>query len=276
MEHKRDLPNAVQKALRILMAFRPEHPVWGVRELSSHLNFSLATVHRLLRDLKLYSFVEQDPETRRYRLGNIYFHFLLVLQSSYPFIILAKPLMKELAARTQETVHLNLIEGGERICIESVESPQRLRASMPIGERSPLYAGASAKCLLAFSSDEFLEDYLHRAKFMPLTKNTLTDPEVIRHELQHYRNQGYVTSQGERTLGLASITAPIFDHGGVLLASLSVTMPELRYEDQMHRDFCLQALLETAGALSKAMGYDASDSKPTTEGAIACKPISNR
>ncbi len=261
MKHMTASPNAVQKALRVLMAFSGEHPIWGVRELSAHLGFSQATVQRLLRDLKQYSFVDQDPETRRYRLGNVYFHFLFVLQSSYPFITLAKPFMQDLAQRTQETVHLNLIEGGERICVESVESPQRLRASMPIGEKSPLYAGASAKCLLVFSSEKFIEDYFKSAEFTPLTPNTRTDPGVIRRELEHFRQLGYVTSLGERTPGLASLSAPIFDHGGALLASLSVTMPELRYEDQAHREFCLQALLEAAASISQTMGYRAAAPK---------------
>ncbi len=265
MEQKPASPNAVQKALRVLMAFLGGHPVWGVRELSAHLGFSQATVQRLLKELKRYSFVDQDQETRRYRLGQVYFRFLYVLQSSYPFISVAKSYLQDLAQRTRETVHLNLIEGAERICVESVESPQRLRASMPIGEKSPLYAGASAKCLLAISSKKFIEDYLERTKLIPLTFNTRTDVQVIRRELQHFRRQGYVTSLGERSPGLASLSAPVFDHGGVLLASLSVTMPESRFDDQGHRQFCLRALLTTAAALSQTMGYFGAEPKPATE-----------
>jgi IclR family KDG regulon transcriptional repressor len=264
MKQKPTSPNVVQKALRVLMAFSRERPVWGVRELGAHLGFNQSTVHRLLRDLRQYAFVEQDPETRRYRLGNVYFHFLYVFQSNYPFITLAKPVMQDLAQLTQETVHLNLIEGEERICVESVESPQRLRASMPIGEKSPLYAGGSAKCLLAFSSEGFIEDYLRRTTFTPLTENTPTDPQVIRRELQHFRSQGYATSLGERTPGLATLSAPIFDHGGALLASLSVTLPALRYEDQGHREFCLRALLKAAASISQTMGYRTTGSESAT------------
>jgi IclR family KDG regulon transcriptional repressor len=264
MKQKPTSLNVVQKALRLLMAFSREHPVWGVRQLSAHLGFSQATVHRLLRDLRQYAFVDQDPETRRYRLGNIYFHFLYVYQSNYPLITLAKPAMRELAQHTRETVHLNLIEGEERICVESVESPQRLRASMPIGEKSPLYAGASAKCLLAFSSEEFIEDYLRRTRLTPLTANTRTDPQVIRQELQHSRKIGYMASRGERTPGLATLSAPVFDHLGALLASLSVTMPELRYKDQGHRKVCLEALLKAAASLSQTMGYVAATPESAT------------
>jgi IclR family transcriptional regulator, KDG regulon repressor len=254
MKQRPASPNVVQKALRILMAFSRERPVWGVRELSAHLGFNQSTVHRLLRDLRQYAFVDQDPETRRYRLGNIYYHFLYVFQSSYPVIALAKPVMRELAQLTQETVHLNLIEGEERICVESVESPQRLRAGISIGEKSPLYAGGSAKCLLAFASEQFIEDYLGRTELTALTENTQTDPRKIRRELRQVRSQGYATSLGERTPGLATLSAPIVDHGGALLAALSITMPALRYKDG-HREFCLRALLKAASGLSQTMGY---------------------
>ena len=44
--------NSAEKALRILLSFQSEQPTWGVRELSTHLGFSPATVQRLLQVLK--------------------------------------------------------------------------------------------------------------------------------------------------------------------------------------------------------------------------------
>jgi IclR family transcriptional regulator, KDG regulon repressor len=246
---------STRKAFRILMAFHVDRPSWGVRELSVYLGLSPATVQRLLGILKEYAFVDQDPQTRRYRLGNVYYHFLHILHSTYPVTKIAKPFMKDLATRTQETVHLNVVEGLERLCIDTVDSPQYLKASMPVGEKSPLYAGASAKCLLAFSSQDFIDEYLKDVRLIPLTERTLVDLDVIRRELGRYREQGYASSVGERDPGVASLSAPILDYSSVLLASISLSIPEIRYHDAEHRKFCLRALLETATAISKAMGY---------------------
>ena len=44
--------NAVEKALEILRTFQHEQTSWGVRELSTHLGFSPATVQRILQSLK--------------------------------------------------------------------------------------------------------------------------------------------------------------------------------------------------------------------------------
>jgi DNA-binding IclR family transcriptional regulator len=265
MEQREQSLNSVEKALHVLLAFHAERPEWGVRELGAHLGFSPATVQRLLRILKDYAFVDQDPDTRQYRLGNIYFQFLHVLQSTYPVIKAAKPVMENLIACTQETVHLNIIEGMERLCIDSIESPQKLRGSMPAGERSPLYAGASAKCLLAFSPQSFINEYLNKMQIVPLTDKTIVEPTDIEKELLSVRRQGYASSLGERTPGLASLSAPVFDHNGLLLAALSLGIPELRFRDEQHSRHCLKALLECAGILSRTMGYSGLYPKSATK-----------
>ena len=113
--------NSIEKALRILQAFQIQRPSWGVRELSSHLGFSPATVQRILKTLKAYAFVDQDPETRQYRLGNIYFNFLHTLQSTYPITQAALPFMKRLLSHTQETVHLNVIDANTIHTIDHVK-----------------------------------------------------------------------------------------------------------------------------------------------------------
>jgi DNA-binding IclR family transcriptional regulator len=255
MKQKRATLNSIEKALKILKSFQSERPYWGVRELSAHLGFSPATVQRILQTLKTEAFVDQDPQTRQYRLGNIYFSFLQTLQRIYPVTVVAQPFMKQLFSRTQETVHLNIIEGTERICVDNIESSQHLKGFMPIGIRSPLYAGASSKCLLAFSDRQFIEEYLKKVKLIPITKNTVTDIKKIRSELAAIRKQGYALSLSERNLGLGSLSAPVLNHKGVLLASISLAIPEIRFKDQKRRKIYIRELLQTSKELSGAMGY---------------------
>ena len=111
MKHDSSRLNSVEKALKILLAFQAEQPSWGVRELSVHLGFSPATAQRTLQTLKNYGFVDQDPETRQYRLGNIYFQFLDTLQSIYPITRTALPLMKRSSRITSTAVTARLNSG---------------------------------------------------------------------------------------------------------------------------------------------------------------------
>ena len=252
---EQDKLNSVEKALHILLAFDARHPVWGVRQLSNQLGFSPATVQRLLQTLKAYGFVDQTAATRQYQLGKIYFRFLHTIQESLPVTRSAAPFMKELAAVTQETVHLNVIDANERVCIDTLESTQALKASMPIGSRSPLYAGASSKCLLAFSDEAFRRRYLDVAQVVPVTANTIVDKNLLAREIESIRSQGYAQSLGERNDGLGSLSAPVFNHRGTLLAALSMAVPEIRFRNQSHRDFCLHHLIRIAQQFSVQMGF---------------------
>jgi DNA-binding IclR family transcriptional regulator len=255
MEQNKKNLNAVEKALEILLAFQHERASWGVRELSAHLGFSPATVQRILQTLKEYSFVSQDPKSRQYQLGIIYYQFLHILQKTHPVTQAALPFMETLMLQTQETVHLNIIEGTDRVCVDTIESPQELKVSMPIGSRSPLYAGASSKCLLAFSPNDFVEAYLKNIRLLPLTDKTPTDVAALRRELATIREEGYAVSLGERNEGLGSLSAPILNHRNLLLATVSLAVPEIRFKDEAHRSFCLKKILHTAGELSKIMGF---------------------
>ncbi len=255
MKHSDHPSNAVDKALQILCAFTAEHPMWGVRELSGHLGFSPATVQRILQTLRSHGFVDQDPERRQYRLGSVYYSFLQTLQSGLPVSRAALPFMKQLMARTRETVHLNVIDGVDRLCIDSIESGQALKASMPIGSRSPLHAGASSKCLLAYSPQEFIESFIGREPLAAITENTITEAQRLRAELELIRSQGYAASLGERDSGLGSLSAPVLNHRGVLLAAISLAIPEMRFRVDDHRHRCLRELKKVAGDISKIMGY---------------------
>ncbi|MEW5908688.1 MAG: IclR family transcriptional regulator, partial [Thermodesulfobacteriota bacterium] len=238
--------NSLEKALRILLAFRVDQPSWGVRELSTRLGFSPATVLRMLQALKAGDFVRQDPETRQYHLGNVYFRFMDILQSTHTVGSAAGRYMKRLMSQTQETVHLNVIDDMERICIDSIESAQLLKGVMPVGSRSPLHAGASSKCLLAYSPEDFIDNYIRTVPLTPVTNKTIVDSKVLRSELAGIRNQGYATSLGERTPGLGSVSAPIRNHRGYALASMSLAIPEIRFRDRRHLRFCIAELLATA------------------------------
>lgn len=253
---KQDPPklNSIEKALRLLMAFAPGRSTWGVRELSAHLGFSPATVQRILQTLKAYAFIDQEPITQQYRLGNVYFRFLEAIQSSFPITRTALPFMQRLLSQTGETVHLNAVDQLERVCIETLEATRLLKASMPVGNRSPLHAGASSKCLLAFSSPEFIETYLADTPLRRLTPHTITDVDALRDELETIRQQGYAASLGERTPGLGSLSAPIVNHRGIVIAALSLAIPEIRFKDEEHLDFCLEELVLAAKDLSRIAG----------------------
>ena len=249
--------NSIEKALEIMLKFQDIKPSWGIRELSTSLGFSPATVQRILQVLKSYEFVRQDPQTRQYFVGNIFYRFLENLNSSNNLSRIGRRFMEEVALTTLETVHLNIIQEKTRICVDSIESPQVLKAGMPIGNQSPLYAGASAKCLLAFCEEGFKTDYFKTTTLEPVTDNTIIQPDKLNKELKKIKKQGYALSLGERTPGLGSLSAPVFNYKGQILASLSLAIPEIRFIQEDHLSNCIHILTGAAKSFSTAMGLSA-------------------
>ncbi|MFH1155065.1 MAG: IclR family transcriptional regulator [Pseudomonadota bacterium] len=248
--------NAIEKTLEVLLTFDRTKPFWGVRELSQHLNFSPATVQRILQTLKAYGFVVQDPRTRQYMLGSVFYGFYHALNTMGRFSRTARRYMEAVGEETGETVHLNIIQGGARICIDTLESTRNLRAGMPVGDMSPLYAGASAKCLLAFSSRDFQDQYFRTTVLTAMTDNTITDLAALKDELAAIRARGYAISMGERTPGLGSISSPIMDNTGSVIASLSLAVPEIRFLDPAHREACIRVLITASNSCSRDMGHE--------------------
>ena len=128
---------------------------------------------------------------------------------------------------------------GNAFVFDMLESMQNLKAGMPIGHRSPLYAGASSKCLLAFSADPFRRSYLKNVELAAVTPGTIVSKEKLIQEISTIRGRGYAWSLAERTPGLGSLSVPVFDHRGNLLAAMSLAIPEVRFQNMTHRTFCL-------------------------------------
>jgi IclR family transcriptional regulator, KDG regulon repressor len=255
VKQQEERSNAIEKALLILLAFRDDQSCWGVRELSAHLGFSPATVLRIFQILKTHDFVTQDIQTKKYHLGNVYFSFFQALQQTHPVNQAMLSYLERLRERTQETVHFNIIQGNERVCINSLESRRLLKGSMPIGERSPLYAGASSKCLLAFTETVAANEYLAGIELLPITENTILNKTQLRQELEDIKTLGYASSIGERSPGLGSLSAPVRNYKKELMGCISLAIPEMRFKDYDHRKFCIEALLEVTASASESMGY---------------------
>ncbi len=254
-ENKKNNLNSIEKAIHVLLKFQKSGATHGIRELSSELGFSPATVQRILKTLKNHDFVRQDEGTRQYYIGNIFYSFLRALHRSNNLTSIARRFMEDLAVKTRETAHINIVEEKHRLCIDTIESPQTLKAGMPMGHRSPLYAGASAKCLLAFLSPDYIENYIETTLLEPLTGNTISDMKDLKEEIDKIQTQGFAVSLGERTPGLGSLSAPVFDNTGVVVASLSLAIPEIRFSQNEYLDECINILVNVAKSFSESMGY---------------------
>lgn len=181
----------------------------GLAELCERTGLPRATAHRLAAGLEVHRLLARDNEGR-WRLGPALTE--LAGQVNDPLLAAGAAVLPRLRELTGESVQLYRREGTSRVCVASLEPPVGLRDTVPVGTRLPMTAGSGAKVLLAYSDNATQQSVLMTAKF---TERTLAE----------VRKRGWAQSAAERESGVASVSAPVRDGRGAVIAAISVSGP---------------------------------------------------
>lgn len=258
MEQDSDLRNSaptatVGRVTAVLDAFAAADADLGVTELAAYLGLAKSVVHRLVRALVDADYLAHNGATRRYSLGPKAVRLGLVAVGQMRIRERALPYLRGLAAQTRETATLSLLVGDHRVYAEQVESAQAVRQSIQIGSSAHLYLGASGKAMLAFLAPARRAAILRLVAGTRRADGSLVDVQAVTRDLDQIRQHGYATSQSERVLGAASAAAPVFDHHGDVVASISVAGVTVRHGEEELARFGAQAAA-CAARLSADLG----------------------
>ena len=244
--------STVHKAIQLMRAFTREEKKLSLTELHKKTGIGKSSLQRLLSTLVHERFLMKDEETKQYSLGMELFFLGSLVEKNDAFLSVAIPVMQGLSRLTKENISISVIEQNERRCIYNIPSQHELSALTYIGNTSPLYAGASAKTLLAFQSDEFIGNYMNQMEIKPVTDNTVNSREALMEDIRDIRQKGYAVSHGERIKGAMSISVPIRNRFAEVFAVLTVTLPSVR-EDEFDIPNLTQDVLEAAKAIEENM-----------------------
>lgn len=237
------------RAIDVLLLFNEQQPVLTAEEISERLGMPRSTTYRYLQSLRSYGLVEENDGSGGFRLGLAVLRLARAARQGMGLSEVALPIMHELVAQTGETALLTRRTDAHVICIERVESQQRVRLSYERGQVLPLHAGASAKVLLAYLAPAEIEAILSNGPFPRYTDQTVTDPDVLRTQLELIRTRGYAMSEGEVDDGVRGVAAPVFDTQKRVVAGLSVAGPAFRINNAVLPNVT-QAVQETAKRIS--------------------------
>jgi IclR family acetate operon transcriptional repressor len=138
--------------------------------------------------------------------------------------------MRELGTTTAEAIHL-AVPGGTQgvVTLDRVDSTQPVRVYNPLGATFPFHSCASGKAILAFWPQQRVDEVLSRP-LAKMTDRTTVDPEALRLELDEVRERGYALNTAENRPGVCAIGCPIRGRDGYAVASISISMPQDRYD----------------------------------------------
>jgi DNA-binding IclR family transcriptional regulator len=177
----------LDKAVAVLGAL--ERGPASLAELVERTDVSRATAHRLAVALEAHGLVRRDDDGR-FCLGLRLIGLGQEAAEAVPVWAAARPALSWLHEQTGESVQLYVRDGDARVCVESIESAKELRTIVPVGARLPLEAGSAGRILSGAAPA-----------------------------------RGWVQSVGEREDGVASVSAPVHDSRGRLVAAVSVSGP---------------------------------------------------
>ncbi|MFK7916525.1 MAG: IclR family transcriptional regulator [Ilumatobacter sp.] len=177
----------LDKAMAVLRSLANEPQ--ALTQLQESTGLPRATAHRLAAALEAHGILRRDAKGR-FELGHDLVGLGQLAAERFPLVEKARPWLAALRDETGESVQLFVPVGEQRRCVLSLETPHGLRWIVPEGSLFPLDVGSAGRVLSAEATDT-----------------------------------GWIESVGEREAGVASVSAPVVDGGGGVIAAVSVSGP---------------------------------------------------
>lgn len=219
----------MERTLDLLFAIERSSHSPGVSELARATGMPKATALRLLGVLERRGLVQK--ENARYQLGPGLVPLARGFLAGSSLTRAASPALEELTALSGETACLYVRQGEDRVVIQRVEAPHALRYNIRVGQRLPLYTGASGLVLAAAMPEDELQRMLDQHPVITLATGEQRTREMLLALLEKVRREGVVVSRQERELGVISIAAPVVRPDGGAIAAVAVLGPPDRMTD---------------------------------------------
>ncbi|MER6523907.1 IclR family transcriptional regulator [Streptomyces sp. NPDC001508] len=247
------MDSSAERVATLLLAFADKSAGSDhkVSDLARAVGRERSQVSRMLQALQPSGLVEQDPETRRYRLG---WPLLLLASGAGDTALLraARPVLRKVVARTGEVALLSVQQANRSLTVLREESTQSLRAGGWVGRSSPLHCTASGRALLFDADDELVEALTADDLLAPA--HGLTGPrdlDELLERLHTERRRGYSVASEEVEIGLTSVGVPVRDPVGDIVAVVNISGPTSRLIPRI--DDIARRVRAAAGGLEAAL-----------------------
>jgi IclR family transcriptional regulator, KDG regulon repressor len=244
--------NTLAKAIEIFDLFLNKRDSLDVHELADSLHMPKSTAYAYLAFLKESGFLQIADKQGEYKLGLRFLDYASIVRNQIQLSSIVLPHMRELSKSLQDAVILTVRRGGYTYIVEKVERGVGLVYMTNIGDRRPLYSGASSKIHLAYMKEDEIDQYLRDTTLKSYTKNTITNRNKLLEDLERIRKRGYAFSNQEIDVGVSGVSAPIRNKEGEVVASVCLVGPTNRINNK-NQGLIAKAVINCAKTASRKL-----------------------
>lgn len=212
---------SLSHGLKILRTIAEHGPELGVREVARLLSLDKSKASRLLLTLAEEGFLEQNPATRRYRVGATTFEIGQKYTRANPLYSACHDDLHLLAEKENLNVYLGVRSNTMMLYLYAIQGAQPYVFRINTGVTGQLHTTAAGKVLLAAMSDDELRDLLPKLSLNRLTPYSIVNSRALMTDLRATRSRGYSISDEENLVDIFAIGCPIRDASGVVVAAMS-------------------------------------------------------
>ena len=221
--------SVLNKATQVLDCLSRADAPLRLNEVAAGVGLPKSSAHRLIGELTALGLVRRVGDG--YLLGPRLVYWGMIAGAGIDLRAYAEGPMRRLRDELGESVHLYVVDNGQRVCIASVESRYSLRPFVALGLPLPLGVGSSGRLLLAFTSVA-----TQRAVIAELER--AGDPHVpTLAELDDLRARHWAVSHGEREDGIVAAATTVRGPGDRVVAVLTVSGPSTRITPAHREEF---------------------------------------
>jgi DNA-binding IclR family transcriptional regulator len=197
-----------------------------ITEIAEELDIHKSSASRLVDTLRQYDLVQQDPISKKIRLGYRLLYLGENIQRNTAKVIeTARPFLFKLSSILKESVHLGTFYDKKVYVVDQVRSNKQYSMPAALGMIEPTHASALGKCIFAYRTEDFVVSYMKNYEMRAFTDYTISDIEKLLQHLTKIRRQGYAVDDQELKMGVRCIAAPVFNRNAEVNFSVGISGP---------------------------------------------------
>lgn len=246
---------SLARGLSVICAFSDNQRSLTISQIAQQTGLSRAAVRRCLYTLSKLGYVSPGPRTfnlepKILQLGHAYL-------SSTPLAPAARPILDRLCEAVHESCSVSILDGPDILYVARSSTMVRLLSvDLGVGSRLPAYCTSMGRVLLAFETEERLQEILAQTKLVAHTKKTIPTRTKLLDELADVRKKGYAIVDQELEVSLRSIAVPVRTSSGAVVAAMNVGTQAARISISELKERILPQLSAAAKRLSALLGSE--------------------